>query len=249
MLVSDCLEKIGPVLKSASSRSFVLLISLCSIVFIVGCSVATMAVSPALAAAAEPLDVRGANPRLWNRPISFGPWQTLEVREGLQWGLAGPLLGVEVGFSRQPYRLLLSGEDGDQLQVECVTRKLLLSKKGWSVDPSFGAIPALACGFRSVESGEEWAMKLHNRSMNMTGHLMFSDGRTLPLQSVHRLEGSRISSADPVGFEIGSGQIFGAVEVVNRGRVWIDPSLGHRDRDRIAAAAAALLLYRDPSND
>jgi hypothetical protein len=77
MLVSDCLEKIGPVLKSASSRSFVLLISLCSIVFIVGCSVATMAVSPALAAAAEPLDVRGANPRLWNRPISFGPWQTL----------------------------------------------------------------------------------------------------------------------------------------------------------------------------
>lgn len=218
-----------------------------SILSFTGCSTATMAVGPELSASAEPFVVTGANPRTWNRPLSFGPWRTVEVREGLRWGFAAPLLGMEAGFSRQPYRLVLEREDGAVVQAECVTRSITLSRSGWTVDPTFGSLPALACGFRSEATGDEWTLRLHARGTKLTGEIGSPLETPWILRSVHTMEGSRFPNADPVGYEmVSGGSAVGAVEIVNRGRVWISPSLDGMGDARMAAAAAALLIYEPP---
>ncbi len=210
-----------------------------------GCRTAAISV-PAELADAKAFAVTGANPRIWNRPLSFGPWRTSEVREGGRWGFAAPLLGLEAGFSQQPYRLVLEHEDGREVRAECVSRSVTLSRSGWSMDPTLGALPALACGFRS-DDGDEWTLKLHARGTNFEGELS-SSGSQLKVRSLHLLEGSRLPSGEPVGYEIVGESTLGAVETVNRGRVWIAPSTGSAIEGRIAAAAAVLLLF-EPADE
>lgn len=213
-----------------------------------GCSTAVMSVDSELSSMTEPLTVSGANPRLWNRPLSFGPWRTVEVREGLRWGFGAPLLGLEAGFARQPYRLVLENSDVGTVQVECVASSITLSRSGWTLDPTFGSLPVLACGFRS-DTGDEWTMKMYERGTKRQGEITSSRGARLQIRSVHTLQGSRFRNADPVGYEIASDEsTVGAVEIVNRGRVWISPAAEQRRDAQIAAAAAALLLF-DPTSE
>lgn len=210
------------------------------------CTTATMSVPRSLAGV-SPMPVSGANPRAWNRPIEFGPWRSTEVREGLQWSIAPRIFGIEVELKRQPYRMMLEGPEGGELQVECVTRRLAISRDRWSVDPTLGRLPALACGFRDVATGEEWSMKLSQGVDRLAGEIR-ANGERWPLGSIHRPEGSRIEGPEPLGYEVlEDGRALAAVQVVNRGRIWIQPDLPLQTRDRLAAVAAALLLFDEES--
>ncbi|MGH9458118.1 MAG: hypothetical protein ACRD2J_10835 [Thermoanaerobaculia bacterium] len=224
-------------MRATSLRLFLLL----CLPLLLSCATAQMQLAPELDAEAALL-VEGANPRRWNAPLRFGPWSTTEVREGGDWGFGVPVLGIEVGFSRQPYRLALGGGGGTEVRAECVTRALLLSRNDASFDPSLGRIPALACAYR--DSRGDGTLRIRNKAtMGAEGTLRFA-GDEWTVRSVHRLEGSRIPAGDPVGWEIVDGdRVIAAVETINRGRVWIDPSLVPATRDRLAAVAASLLLY------
>ena len=86
-------------------------------------------------------------------------------------------------------------------------------------------------------------------SMRFAGTLGREGGdATMQVESKHRAEGAIVDSGEPVGYTmVDGGTVVGAVETINRGRVWIDPSLSERDRMRAAAMAAALLLF-DPAD-
>lgn len=207
-----------------------------------GCQTAQIQVAPDLAAV-TPMDVRGANPRRWNAPVSFGPFATTEVREGGTWGFGYRLLGIDAGFAFQPYRLSIASGDRT-IHAECVTRAAVLSRKGLSVDPSFGKIPALGCGFNGDGEG---TLRLNTTAMNREeGQIEF--GSTVwQIRSIHNYAGSSIPSGEPLGYEILSGgRVIATVETMNRGRVWMDPSVNAEDQTRIAGVATALLLY-DPA--
>jgi hypothetical protein len=212
------------------------------------CTVATMKIDPELAGRTEPLSVTGHNPRLWNRPLAFGPFRTEQVSEGGEWRWAGPLLGGEAGVAWQRYRLTLT--DGEQrIQAACKTRRVFFERDGWSIDPSLGRLPALQCALRPETGGDAWVLTLRNSGPRFSGSLEPEGGGTaITLKSAHRAEGGIVDSADPVGFTIEqNGAVIGAVETINRGRVWIDPSVAGTGRLRAAAAAAALLLF-DPAD-
>jgi hypothetical protein len=180
---------------------------------------------------------------VWNRPIGFGPFQSSEVREGMNWGFSIPLLGIDASYRSQPYRLVLESPSGP-IQVECVTRSMELSRSGFAVDPALGRMPVLGCGFRAGD--DEWTMGLFDRTPGRRGEIGGENPWTI--RSVLVTEGSPISSSEPLGYEIlRGGEVIGAVEVINRGRVWMVPSLDPGDQQRVAAAAAALLLFRDPA--
>ena len=220
------------------------------LVFVLGgCSVATMQVDPSLAARAEPMNVTGNNPRLWNRPLAFGAFRTEQVAEGGEWRWAVPLFGGEAGIAWQNYRLVLT--DGQQrLQATCRTRRVFVERDGLSVDPSLGRLPVLQCALRPEDGGEPWIMTLRRTpSMRFAGTLGPEGGdAAMQVESKHRAEGAIVDSGEPVGYTIvDGGTVVGAVETINRGRVWIDPSLSERDRMRAAAMAAALLLF-DPAD-
>lgn len=208
------------------------------------CQTAQMQLAPSLAPVAA-VPVTGANPRKWNDPVSFGPWRTDVAREGMRWDFALPLLGLTVGYSFQPYRVVVTS-GGEAVQAECITRALTLARRGLAVDPAFGNIPALACGFRGSGDG---TLRLRTTAGNQEqGAIDFGDTRWT-LRSVHRFHGSSVPSGEPLGYEVeGGGAVVAAVETINRGRVWIDPAVSPRDQERLAVALMVLLLY-DPLSD
>ncbi len=206
---------------------------------LVACAPAQMRVAPALSAL-EPFPVAGANPRRWNSQISFGPWKTSVAREGLKWDFGLPLLGVAAGYGTQPYRVVLASAR-QPIQAECVTRSVTLARGSVSVDPALGNLPALACGFTGQGDG---TLRLRITATNAEkGRLEYSDAQW-EVSSVDRLQGSPLPSAEPLGYEITSGnRVVAAVETLNQGRVWMDPALSARDKERLAATIAVLLLY------
>lgn len=211
-------------------------------VAVAGCQVAQMKVSPALADVA-PFSVRGANPRVWNTDVAFGPWHTSQVREGLTWSFGYRLLGIEARYAQQPYQLVVATGNA-RLQAECITRALSLSRNDLSVDPALGRLPALSCGFTGADEG---TLRLNTTAANAEqGEVVFGSDRW-SVRSVDTFQGSPIRNTEPIGYELSDdGSVVAAVETINSGRVWISPALSPQQQSRVAMLAAVLLLY-DPA--
>jgi hypothetical protein len=188
-------------------------------------------------------DVTGSNPRRWNAPISFGPYQTQSVDEGTRRSWLADLEVVQVAKADQGYHLMM----GD-LAVECHTREVVIGRKGVFVDTSLGREPLLVCGYQR-RTGTRSALVLSrtgSHEPSFRGELRGMPGPAYEIRSLHRAAGGSIPSGEPFGYEIRLGEATAAiVETVNRGRVWIDPS-EEANRDMLAAAAASLLLFREP---
>lgn len=186
--------------------------------------------------------VEGANPRRWNQPLSFGEWRTSMVTEGTTRSFLADLDIVQAGKADQGYRMSL----GDAF-VECHTREVVIGRDGFFVDANLGREPLLVCGIDDAGARSVFALSRTGKvEPTFRGELRgVSGGPSLEVRSIHRI-GSSIPSAEPFGYEILSdGRRVAVVETINRGRVWIDPSAPNRDT--LAAAAAALLLFRDPN--
>lgn len=191
---------------------------------------------------ADSYAVEGANPRVWNRPISFGEWRTSVVNEGTTRSWLADLDLIEVGRTDQAYRMTLN-----DTAIECHTRELVVGRGGLFLDPSLGREPLLVCGID--EGGERSILALARTGRtdpSLRGELRGATATAaLEVRSINRAFDSRLSSNEPFGFEIlRDGRRVAAVETINRGRVWIAPNAPNRDT--LAAAAAALLLFRDP---
>jgi hypothetical protein len=194
---------------------------------------------------ADALLVEGANPRRWNQQLSFGSWRTISVREGAQRSLLVDLGVIELARADQAYRFALESPAGTT-NVECHTREVVVGRAGVFVQPSMGREPVLVCGFERGESQSVFALTRSGRvEPSLRGELRQIGGPTFDVRSVHRVIGSPIASGDPFGFEIlENDKVLAIVETINRGRVWMDIDV--ENRDDLAAAATALLLFRDP---
>lgn len=208
---------------------------LLALVFLTGCATVQLDLPP------DAYSVQGANPRRWNQPLSFGEWATTSVYEGTTRSFLADTGILQIGKSDQAYRLTIKN-----IAVECHTRELVIGKADVFVDPTFGREPILVCGFDRGRTQSVLALARTGRGEpSFKGELRELGGPSLEVQSLHRAPGSRIASGDPFGYEIlRDGTRIAVVETVNRGRVWIDPTVANRDT--LAAAAAALLLFRDP---
>lgn len=187
--------------------------------------------------------VEGANPRVWNAPLAFGEWRTGTVSEGTTRSFLADLGILQAGKADQAYRFTIAG-----VRAECHTRELTIGREGVFVDPTLGRSPLLVCGFeRSTGTRSVLALsRTGSAEPSLRGELRELGGPTLDVRSVHRAEGAAFASGEPFGFEIYSGnERIAAVETINRGRVWIEPTVT-ANRDTLAAASAALLLFREP---
>jgi hypothetical protein len=204
-----------------------------------GCQTAQMRVDPVLMAT-TPLQVTGANPRIWNAPIAFGSWSTRRVEEGWLWGFGYRLLGIEARYAQQPYRVVFGSADA-AVQAECMTRAVTLSRNDLSIDPALGRLPLLGCGFRGAGDG---TLRLHATAASAERGTVEFAGETWTLRSANHFAGSPIRSSEPLGYEIVRGaDVIAAVETINDGRVWLRQGLTQIEQSRAAVVAAVLLLY------
>lgn len=208
-----------------------------ALVFLTGCATVQLELPPGA------YDVTGSNPRRWNAPISFGPYTTQSVNEGTHRSWLADLDVVQIGKADQGYHLTLN-----DVAVECHTREVVIGRGGVFVDTSLGREPLLVCGYqRSTGTRSVLALsRTGSHEPSFRGELRGMPGPAYEIRSLHRAAGGSLPSGDPFGYEIRLGEATVAiVETVNRGRVWIDPA-EEAKRDMLAAAAASLLLFRDP---
>lgn len=194
---------------------------------------------------AEAVAVQGANPRTVNASLSFGPWSTTAVNEGatLAWLADSGIL--QLGRTDQSYRMILQGTTG-VTNIECHAGELVAGSGGVFVEASLGQSPILVCGFERVGLRSILAITRSGKvNPTLAGELRQIGGTTYEVRSINRASQSTVTSPEPFGFEIGRDErAFALIETVNRGRVWISPDAPNRED--LAAAAAALLLFRDP---
>ena len=185
--------------------------------------------------------VEGANPRVWNRSIAFGPYHTSMVDEGTRRSWLADLDVLQVAKADQGYHLAIG-----EVAAECHTREIVLGRAGVFVDPTFGGAPLLVCGYdRGGSRSVLTLFRSGGTEPSLRGTLRDASGKELEVRSLHRAAGGSFPSGEPFGYEIvRDGGRVAIVETVNRGRVWIDPATP--DREMLAAAAASLLLFRDP---
>lgn len=201
-------------------------------------------VQPVRIAMPSGMDVEGANPRVWNQPLSFGAWRTASVNEGTTRSFLADLGILDVGKTDQAYRMVLEGP-GQPTNVECHMREIVVGRAGVFVQASLGRDPILVCGLARAGYQSVLALTRTGRpEPSLAGELRQVGGTTYDVRSIHRAATGGIPGGEPFGYEIVRGErSFAIVETVNRGRVWIDPEAPNRDD--LAAAAAALLLFRD----
>jgi len=188
-----------------------------------------------------PLQVKGANPRAWNSPLSFGQWHSAKAEQGPVTGFGLKLLGLSLKNQQQLLQLSISNNELWQ-HIECVSKQLEVGMDGWSLDTSLGKDPIFACGIQGNSSSRLALSSQWDNSYK--GVLMLSD-KQLSIHSVHRMQGSKWPMMDPSGYVISddTGPLM-QVEVINEGRVWFKPDLPAMLQSELAAAAAALLLYK-----
>lgn len=218
------------------------------------CQLARMQVSPALADV-QPFDVDRAHWRKPSDPLSFGDWRTTLIDVG--WGkfrskptpvtLTGKTTIDFQSFER-PYRIDVEANSG-VISAECVARAEAVAYQDWSLDKgALQGIPPLHCSYWGAAEGEMELLEMPTIVGSEEGRIEF--GATgWHVQSVHRIEGGR-GPGSIAGYELSRGtEVIAAVEIMNRGRVWISPALTPLEQDRVAVVAMSLLVYESPQDE
>ena len=230
-------------------------------VFLLGCSMARMAVRPQLISGATEMKVEGRKSFGFDKPFSFGPYQVTEVNR--EWTRS---TGFSVDFpslekhkkvfssskATQEYEFMLKDGKGEEWKCQNLTT----CGQGF-VDVSMGAKKKMGMGmssrsfvssFKAKNRSEVWHLTMDDKqdsSFAMKGVL--SDGDTsILVQGTRKLAGTPLPLTDHSGFEfLVSGNVVASVEVINKGAVWILPSTEEKLHSPLAVTSAALLLYQN----
>lgn len=200
-------------------------------------STAKMAVPDAAVPAAE-YAVIGANPFAWDKPLQFGRWHTVVLKDKGRLD-AGLNLG-KLGLGGTYHGKTLTTNTG--AEARCRGLLIEVSKNTLSADPSFGQLPVLSCTLTGAQNGE---LTLRQDHLNRLHGQLVSGSMVYDINSVHQLQGGLLSSAVPLGFHLKKQQqLWWSVEKINEGRVmqWQQGSAAEQD---LLATASLILLATD----
>lgn len=218
-----------------------------------GCQSARMAVPPALEQHAEVWPCVGRGSFSFSEKFSFGGYRVDNVKRGwtrrVTWGIAF----YEHSTARQEFEYEMQTPSGAIWHCQAVTGVKKGDVKGEvaggeltvGVSHDLNFVARMARG--DVSNAWTLVMGENEREMLMQGILSGPDGN-FRVEVVHRLVGTHIQLMDPAGYMIYNNSTpVAAVDVLNAGSVRIAGELNPEQRDALAAAAAALLLFRDIS--
>lgn len=211
-----------------------------------------MQLDPALATVPA-VAVEGKSVILWKRHLRFGGWQTTAVKDsGTKVSRQGMGPASHEMYGRE-YRFSMATGNGT-IEAWCSQFADVAKHQdviGVTVGIDLAGLrksPPLQCIYDGLGGGKLKLLKEPARDLPIVldGDAEFA-GVVWRVNEVYRMEGGRSSSLAPLsGFEIRrDGEVIGAVEVINAGRVWVTPSLPRLEQDRVAVIAMSLLLF-DP---
>jgi hypothetical protein len=196
--------------------------------------------------AAEPMPVAGRQGLRVQQRLQFGPYQAHQVERSWTRGRErGSTVIVRQVERRQDYSFRLARDGGDLWSASCRVSldALRLEAGGVRISPADDS--AIACTLRSLIEGDDWELKASERWDRPLSGTISRRGETMELVGTNRLQGSWPTGMT-TGYQIRSeGEVVAAVEVINRGAVWLGPALELERRDLLAAVSASLLLLED----
>ncbi|MCX2741948.1 hypothetical protein [Pontibacter anaerobius] len=214
-----------------------------------GCSVPHMAMESSFRQQAQELPVEGRKVLKPNGNFLIGGYTVANVHRGWKNSGGFNLFGYEYVKSRQRHEFSLMSAQGTTWYVFGASRlheKNLKSNNGISIRLSPN-LEYYASYFTSPESGQ-WHLLTadpghYQDRRRFEGEL--SNGSTVyTVAPVYKFEGKTLPLPDIVGYEFKNGtEVLGAVQVLNNGKVWLQPNLTEDTRMVLASTIASLLLY------
>ncbi len=224
-----------------------------SILFLNACQTARMAVPGFLEERADVLACVGRQGFLRGERFSFGDYQVERVRRGwirrVDWDLAfaeGKAARQESEYQlRTPEGVLWQGHAITGVRKEDITGKVGRGSWTWELTSERSYLVR----FADEKQENFWTLAMAEGLGDTIMNGEFSDGQTIyRVEGTYQLAGTPMPLSDPSGYIIyREHRAVAAVEVINEGAVYLDRELEPLQRDALAAAATALLLYKDIS--
>lgn len=223
-----------------------------------GCQVAHMALPQDLPGESSELAVEGRSLLIVRDSIQFGPYRVTDIHRGWTRGEGFSISygTTEIGSSeaKQKYEFSVNEPDRPAWEVQCATGAdwSQLETEGFlggRFAIEFSSNRQLVCTLK--QEGGETPSKLvmaQSATANETAlQGVMMDGATrIDISATHKLDTTPLQVSTPTGyiFHIG-GRPVGAVEVINKGTVWLNDSVTPETRSALAATSAVLLLHQD----
>ncbi|MGK2926963.1 MAG: hypothetical protein ACSLE2_15220 [Lysobacterales bacterium] len=225
-------------------------ISLAICLALTACTTPQMRVDPALESAATAYPVQGRSSWLLNQQLRFGEFSAGPVSRGWTKGYDYPFI-IRFTGAREKLRFPVDDGMGNEVMVHCIGKLHEQDLRFFRefFDVNIKTTDTFAC---TLEVNDSAAYDFYASNLNVQQNLGYMPmqgsvkGGTelVELRSVwHLLSGQRALGTEPLGVEfLQGGEVIGAVETVNEGRVWVRDDLDQESRLVIGAVAAALLL-------
>jgi hypothetical protein len=217
-----------------------------------GCQMAHIPIPDAFLSESSELPIEGRSLFMFGKSFQFGSYHITDIHRGWTKGKSFSILGYKSSEAEQKYEFSFNESDRTPWVVQCTTEAdwdQLKSRgfigKGLTIELSSNR--QLACTLEQ-ENGEKLSKLVMGQSSNekeLQGRM--TDGATqIEITSIHKLSTSPFPASDPTGFMLHvDGQPVGAVEVINKGRIWMNNSVTPEVQRALAATSAVLLLYQD----
>ena len=234
-----------------SSRSLgVFLLSLAA-----GCTAARMAIPADLESRSEAYPCVGRGGFSLSEKFSFGPYEISDIRRGWTHRVAWGLVFYERSKAHQQYEFTLRAPSGKTWQGQAATgvRKEDLKDTVAGGELTWGLSRAVHVVARFGLAGQTnaWTLALAEERGDVVLKGTLADGATIyRVEGTRQLAGTSIPLMENAGFLIYDGtRLVAAIDLLNAGSVYLDRTLSPARREPLAAAATALLLYRDISQN
>jgi hypothetical protein len=217
-----------------------------------GCHAARLAVPPDLGATAREAPCKGRQGFAFNGDFSCGPIQVRNVHRSWT-GSSGMATWEFVSArARQRYEFAVTDGtgpvwDGQFAVVAGMAQAELYDFLGGTLEIEIDNRASLIGIVMNRETGQVWKLAVARTSGTDLVKGTFRSGTwSIAIDGSRKLAGTPLPISEESGYVLmDEGRALAAVEVINQGAVWIDPAATPDLRGALAAASAALLLYRD----
>lgn len=241
---------------------------LCALSGLLACTTPQMLINEQLASQSIPMDVKGRQGLMLKQEISFGSYMSDRVQRGWtqtrEWDTY--LARLQDAKDKYSFTLFDTRPEVKAAYTVSASRNIkgidlpLGQLLGEGVHPALRELASF-----SMKAQDVFAASLYNNQRQDTWHIMIlnpddirKNGRyagllmnseqeeSIELVPVRKLQNGKTIGTDIVGYDfVRQGKTLASVEILNKGRVWIDQSLDTNEQLILASASATLLLQQD----
>lgn len=217
----------------------------------VSCKTATVSLEEGFAQRSVFYNVEGKNGWQVNQVLKFGPFETTKIDRSMTFSYHVPLL---VDFSGSRESLAFSVFDKENKTGVSFLGDSRMKDVHLSAAKGYFQVPikqqdvfagALIFSQPELKRYDFFLLNPNDQQFNAKCQgVLLKDGKEhFVMKGITKLEGSRIPQTQVFGYEFYRGdKVIGAVDIMNKGIVWMENSLSQEDRMLIAGLSTGLLV-------